>query len=179
MSFFLKLSRAIDALNAAVGQACTGLCLLACFVCAGNALFRYLVGWGSNGLIELQWYLFAAIFLLGAGYALLVNEHVRVDILYGSMPPRGKLWVDLFGGIVFLVPFCLVMIWLGGSFFESSFGSGESSNDSGGLPRWPVKLLVPVGFSLLLLQAVSEIIKRSAALSGGPELDTAYEKPVQ
>lgn len=175
----LKLSRAIDALNTAMGQLCTALTLGAGAVCAGNAVFRYLFGWGSNGLIELQWYLFAGIFLLGAGYALLVNEHVRVDIAYGSLSRRSRLWIDLLGSVFFLVPFCIVMIWLGWSFFETSLLSGEHSNDSGGLIRWPVKLLIPAGFLLLLLQAVSEIIKRIAALSGRLKLDTAYEKPLQ
>jgi TRAP-type mannitol/chloroaromatic compound transport system permease small subunit len=179
VSLLLKLSGGIDVLNRTVGHICTVMCLAACGVCAGNALMRYLLGWGSNGLIELQWYLFAAIFLLGAGYALQINEHVRVDIAYGSMPPRGRLWVDLLGGIFFLVPFCLVMIWLGSSFFEASFLSGERSNDTGGLVRWPAKLLIPVGFGLLLLQAIAEIIKRIAALRGAAIVDTVYQKPVQ
>jgi TRAP-type mannitol/chloroaromatic compound transport system permease small subunit len=179
LTLLLHLSRLVDAMNARIGQVCALLTLAACFICAGNAIFRYVVGWGSNALIELQWYLFGAIFLLGAGYALLFNEHVRVDIAYGAMSERGRLWVDLLGGIFFLVPFCVLMIWLGADFFDASLVSGERSNDTGGLLRWPAKLLIPVGFSLLLLQALSEIVKRIAALAGELRVDTSYEKPLQ
>ncbi len=175
----LDISRLIDGLSELLGRLATVLTFLACMISAGNAFSRYLFGYGSNALIEVQWYLFSAIFLLAAGYALKHNEHVRVDILYGRLSARTRLWIDLLGGLFFLLPFCVVMIWLGGEFFALSYRSGETSNDYGGLLRWPVKLLLPLGFAFLLLQGVSEIVKRVAALRGEARVDTTYEKPVQ
>lgn len=179
MRQLLAISRLIDGFSELLGRLATVLTFLACMIAAGNAFSRYLFGFTSNALIEGQWYLFSAIFLLAAGYALKHNEHVRVDIFYGRLSARARLWVDLFGGLGFLVPFCVVMIWLGTEFFALSFRSGETSNDYGGLLRWPVKLLLPLGFAFLLLQGVSEILKRVAALRGEARVDTTYEKPVQ
>jgi TRAP-type mannitol/chloroaromatic compound transport system permease small subunit len=179
LPLLLRISRLIDALSERLGKLCALLCLAACMISAGNAFSRYLFGYSSNAHIEVQWYLFSAIFLLAAGYALKHNEHVRVDIFYGRFSPRTRLWIDLLGGIFFLLPFCAVMIWLGSDFFLLSFHSGETSNDYGGLVRWPVKLLLPLGFAFLLLQGLSEIVKRWAALLGEAKVDTSYEKPVQ
>lgn len=175
----LEISRLIDRFSEQLGRLATALTFLACMVSAGNAFSRYLFGFTSNALIEVQWYLFSAIFLIAAGYALKHNEHVRVDIFYGRLSARARLWVDLLGGIFFLLPFCAVMIWLGSEFFAVAFRSGETSNDYGGLLRWPVKALLPLGFAFLLLQGVSEIVKRIAALRGEARVDTTYEKPVQ
>jgi len=162
----LALSRAIDFVNGHIGKAISWLILAAVIVSAGNATVRYAFDTSSNAWLELQWYLFSAVFLLGAGYTLLNNEHVRIDIIASHLSHRTRAWIDIIGGLLFLLPMALIIMWLGWPMFRESYLHHEVSNDAGGLLRWPVKLLVPVGFFLLSLQGVSEIIKRAAYLMG-------------
>jgi TRAP-type mannitol/chloroaromatic compound transport system permease small subunit len=166
VNFLLALSRAIDAVNSRVGHAVYWLILAAVLVSAGNAVSRYLLDLSSNAWLELQWYLFSAVFLLAAGYTLLHNEHVRVDVIFGHLPPRLRAAIDLIGALFFLLPMALVIMVLSWPLFVQSYLLNEYSSDAGGLLRWPVKLLVPIGFLLLSLQGVSEIIKRVAFLLG-------------
>jgi TRAP-type mannitol/chloroaromatic compound transport system permease small subunit len=177
MKLLLALARAIDGLNEKVGRAVIWLVLMATLVSAGNAVMRYGFNSSSNAWLEIQWYLFGLIFLLGAGYTLKHNGHVRIDLLYGRMGPRAQAWVDLLGGIVFLLPMSGLIAWLGWGFFWASVSVGETSPDAGGLLRWPIKLMVPVGFALLFLQGVAEVIKRAAYLSG--RLPRQDEKAVE
>lgn len=179
MGALLALSRAIDALNERVGRLADWCVLLAVVISAGNALVRYGFSYSSNAWLEIQWYLFAGMFMLGAPYTLKRNEHVRVDVIYGALPPRAKLWVDLLGAILFLMPPVLIIGWMSWPLFMDSWRSGEVSSNAGGLIRWPVKLLMPVGFGLLALQGISEIIKRIAALAGYGDMTVDYEKPLQ
>ena len=166
MGFLLAASRAIDALNRAVGHTVYWLILAAVLVSAGNAVVRYLFNLSSNAWLELQWYLFSAVFLLAAGYALLHNEHVRIDVIFSHLPPRLRAWIDLIGGIFFLLPMAIIIMALSWPIVLDSYRLNEYSSDAGGLLRWPVKLLIPAGFLLLTLQGVSEIIKRIAFLTG-------------
>lgn len=179
MTGLLSLSRWIDGLNERLGWICDYLVLLVCLVSAGNALMRYLFNYSTNGFLEIQWYMFAAIVLFGASYTLKRNEHVRVDVLYGSISERARLWIDAIGMVVFLLPVTIFMIFLSFPFFLRSFLGSEMSMNAGGLLLWPVKLMTPVAFALLTLQAISELIKRIAALRGLIELETKYEKPLQ
>ena len=153
--------------------------LLSCLVSAGNASIRYALDISSNAWLELQWYMFAGIVMLGASYTLKMNEHVRVDVVYANLKPRACAWVDLVGGIVFLLPTAVLIAWMSWGFFWEAFVSGEISSNAGGLIRWPVKLVIPVGAALLALQAVAEIIKRIAYLRGEYEMDTHYDRPLQ
>ena len=174
------LSRGIDALNGAIGKFCAVLCLAAALISAGNAFIRYLFKISSNGALEIQWYLFSGMFLFAAAYTLLKNEHVRVDVIYGNLSDRARLWIDLVCTVLFLVPFAgLMTYWCWEYLFLPAWISGEDSSAPGGLIRWPAKLIPVIGFALLLLQAVSEVIKRVAALHGDMQIDTSYEKPVQ
>ncbi len=169
MNILLALSRGIDASNERIGRLTVWLVLVAVLVSAGNALARYGFDASSNAWLEIQWYLFALIFLLAAGYTLRHNGHVRVDILYGRFSPRVQAWIDLMGTLLFLLPMSGVIAWLGWHGFQTAFEIGEMSPDAGGLARWPIKLAIPVGFGLLFLQGVSEAIKLSAFLAGrGP-----------
>ncbi len=177
MKALLALARAIDALNERIGHALRWLVLLATLISAANALVRYGLGESSNAWLEIQWYLFGAIFLLGAGYTLKHNGHVRIDLIYGRLSERGRALVDLLGGLLFLLPFTLLMIWYAWPMFMASWQGNEMSPDAGGLLRWPVKLLIPVGFGLLALQGVAEIIKRIAVLMGVLTLD--QEAPLE
>jgi TRAP-type mannitol/chloroaromatic compound transport system permease small subunit len=162
----LRASRMIDALNERVGHAVYWLILFSVVVSAGNATIRYIFDASSNSWLELQWYLFSAVFLLGAGYTLLHNEHVRIDVVFGQLTPRTRAWIDLFGGIFFLLPMAVVIMTLSWPMFVESFVRHEISADAGGLLRWPAKALIPAGFLLLSLQGISEIIKRIAFLLG-------------
>jgi TRAP-type mannitol/chloroaromatic compound transport system permease small subunit len=162
----LRLSRAIDALNERVGHLVYWLVLAAVVVSAGNATMRYLFDTSSNAWLELQWYLFSAVFLLAAGYTLLHNEHVRIDVVAGRLSPRGRAWVDLVGSVFFLLPMAIIIMVLSWPVLVESYQRNEVSSDAGGLLRWPVKLLIPLGFLLLSLQGISEIIKRIAFLLG-------------
>ncbi|HEY9279010.1 MAG TPA: TRAP transporter small permease subunit [Eoetvoesiella sp.] len=166
MKFFLALSKAIDNLNTRVGQAVTWLTLVVVVVSAGNAIVRKLFHSSSNAWLELQWYLFGAIFLLAAGYTFLRNEHVRVDILAQRFSKRTQIKIEIFGVVFFLFPACLLIFWLSIPFFYDSFIFHELSSNSGGLIRWPVKLLIPVGFALLILAGVSHLIKCIGFLKG-------------
>jgi len=175
----MPLARAIDKLGSSLGVIASWLVLLACLISAGNATIRYLLSYSSNAWLELQWYMFAGMVLLGSAYTLRVNEHVRVDLFYGIVSDRVRHWIDLVGGAVFLMPMCLVMIWFTWPWFVQSWTLNESSSNAGGLIRWPVILLLPVGFALILLQGISEMIKRAAALRGFHQHEYAYEKPLQ
>lgn len=179
MNSLLKLSRAIDALNRACGQVATWLVFTAVMISAGNATIRYLFNTSSNAWLEIQWYMFGGMVFLGAAYTLKVNEHVRVDLVYSSVSDRARLWIDTIGFIVFFLPIMAYLAWLSFDFFWGSFRSQEVSMNAGGLILWPAKGLLPLGFALLFLQGISELIKRVSALTGRIELDTHYEKPVQ
>jgi len=179
MSTLLRLSAAIDAINEYLGRFANWLVLLACLVSAGNAMFRYAFSLSSNGFLEIQWYMFALMVMLGTSYTFKRNEHVRVEILYVHLSERGQLWLDLIGAILFLLPVCALMVELSWPFFMQSYKIGEWSGNPGGLVRWPIKFVIPAGFALLALQGISEIIKRAAALAGATVIDTHYERPVQ
>jgi len=166
----LGIARAIDAVNERIGRAVLWLVLAVTLISAANALMRYGFGMSSNAWLEIQWYLFGAIFLLAAGYTLKHNGHVRIDVLYGRLSERTQAWIDLLGALLFLLPLCGLMVWLAWPGFVNSFQSGEMSPDAGGLIRWPVRLLIPLGFALLALQGVAEIIKRIAFLRGEEKL---------
>jgi len=162
----LQFARAIDALNEAIGRGVKWLVLVATLVSAVNASLRYGFDLSSNAWLELQWYLFALIFLLGAGYTLKHNGHVRIDVIYGRLSPRAQAWIDLFGSLLFLLPVAGLMAWFSWSMFIEAWSIQEVSADSGGLLRWPIKLAIPLGFGLLFLQGLAEIIKRIGMLSG-------------
>jgi len=162
----LALARLIDALTERVGHLVIWLVLVATLISAGNALSRYLLGESSNAWLEIQWYLFGAMFLLAAGYTLKHNGHVRIDIFYGRWSAKGQAWIDLIGGVLFLLPMAILLAWLAWPMFLDAWLSHEMSPDAGGLVRWPVKLLLPLGFCLLALQGVAEVIKRLGVLSG-------------
>ena len=166
MKALLGLARAIDALTEGVGRLVIWLVLVATLISAGNALTRYLLGASSNAWLEIQWYLFGAMFLLAAGYTLKHNGHVRIDIFYNRFGPRGRAWTDLAGGLLFLLPMALLLAWLAWPMFLEAWVTQEHSPDAGGLLRGPVKLLLPAGFGLLALQGVAEVIKRIGVLSG-------------
>jgi TRAP-type mannitol/chloroaromatic compound transport system permease small subunit len=165
----LAFSRAVDRLSEAVGKTVLWLILIVVVISAGNAVVRYAIDWSSNSLLEIQWYLFSAVFLLMAGYVFKKNEHIRIDILAGRTSARTQNWIDVFGILVFLLPMALLVLWLSWPVFMNAWTSGENSPNPGGLIRWPVRLLMPVGFFLLVLQALSELVKRIAFLTGkGP-----------
>ena len=166
MRGLLTLARAIDALNQCVGRTVSWLVLVAVLVSAGNALARYGFDLSSNAWLEIQWYLFSAIFLLGAGWTLLRNAHVRIDVLSSRMSDRTRAWMDILGGLLFLLPMALLILYFSWPMFVQSYVGHEISSDAGGLVRWPVKLLIPAGFALLALQGLSELIKRIAFLRG-------------
>ncbi len=166
MNSLLALARLIDALTERVGRLAIWLVLVATLISAGNALARYALGESSNAWLEIQWYLFGAMFLLTAGYTLKHNGHVRIDIFYNRLGERGQAWIDLLGGLLFLLPMAGLLAWLAWPIFMDAWVTQEMSPDAGGLVRWPVKLLLPVGFALLALQGLAEVIKRLGVLSG-------------
>jgi TRAP-type mannitol/chloroaromatic compound transport system permease small subunit len=175
----LKLSRAIDFLNDRFGEVANWLVLLACLISAGNAMSRYAFSLSSNAWLEVQWYLFAGMVMLGAPHTLKVNEHVRVDLLFSSVSERTRIWIDILGIIFFLFPICIILIYFTWPWFVESWQIEEMSSNAGGLIRWPVKLLLPVGFTLMVLQGISELIKRIEALIHHHRLQYEYEKPLQ
>ncbi len=183
MGFWSKLSTNIDRINQLLGKAASLMILLSCVVSAANALLRYGLDISNNWPLELQWYLFSAAVMLGASYTLKRNEHVRVDLIYSHLSDRGRIWIDLLGLIFFLMPACILFAWLSWtSLFYPSWLVLEHSSNSGGLARYPIKLIVPFGFFMLSLQGLSEIIKRITALNGKmalPAEDLHYEKPMQ
>lgn len=164
MKLLLRASRLIDALNRCVGRATYWLILVAVLISAGNAISRKTMNLSSNAMLEIQWYLFAAVFLLCAGYTLLSKEHVRVDLIFTRLSRRKQLIVEIFGTLVFLAPMTVLILVLSWAPFMDAWVSGEVSANAGGLVRWPVKLLIPIGFALLLLQGMSEVIKDVAEL---------------
>ena len=166
MAALMGLSRVIDALNEAIGRWIGWLVLVAVLVCASNALVRYSLHISSNAWLELQWYLFAAIFLLGTGYTLKRDEHVRIDVVTGRFSTRTQAWIDVGGLCLLLLPISLVIVWFATPYAWEAWVSGEKSSNAGGLVRWPARLLIVAGFVLLILQAVSELIKRIAYLRG-------------
>ncbi len=202
MGGLLKFSRIIDDINAQFGVVANWLVLLACVISAANAAVRYGIngilavaadvpllhglasgiGWygnNANAFLELQWYMFTGMVLLGGPYTLKMNEHVRVDLFYGMASDRARIWIDVIGGLLFLLPICIILIYFTWPWFLESYRLGEQSNNAGGLLRWPVKLILPVGFGLMALQGVSEIIKRIAALENLIKAEFKYEKPLQ
>ena len=171
MQALLKLSHVVDWLNTVVGKITMWLILATTLISAGNALVRKIFDSSSNSLLEIQWYLFAAVFLLGAGYGFLKNSHVRIDFLSSRFSARTRNWIDVVGIVAVLFPFCLIVINLSWPLFVRALASGEMSQNAGGLIRWPVYSLVPLGFGLLMLQGMSELIKRLAFITGnGPDV---------
>ena len=166
MNALLKLSRLIDGMTERVGKAATWLVLLVVLISAGNALMRYTINYSSNSLLEIQWYLFGMIFLCCAGYTLLRNEHVRIDLVSAKFSKRGQTWIDIFGIIFFLMPMAFAIMILSWPVFINALQSSEMSNSSGGLIVWPARLMIPAGFLLLILQGCSELIKRIGFLQG-------------
>jgi TRAP-type mannitol/chloroaromatic compound transport system permease small subunit len=179
MPALLAISRLIDKVSSAAGRFAEWLVLGACLISAGNASMRYLFSYSSNAWLEIQWYMFGALVFLGAAHTLRLNEHVRVDLVYSSVSDRARLWIDALGFTIFLIPVGVYLTYLSIPFFMRSFQLGEGSNNAGGLILWPIKLVLPLGFALLTLQGVSELIKRLAALRGDLAVDTHYEKPLQ
>ena len=167
MKVLLTISRAIDTLNERIGRAVLWLVLAMALVSSTNASFRYLLQMSSNAWLELQWYLFAAVFLLCAGYTLLHNEHIRIDVVSSRLSRRTQVWVDIFGTVFFLLPMAVFIMWLSWPIFMNAWVSNEISSNAGGLIRWPARLLVPARLlSCCTLQGVSELIKRIAFLMG-------------
>ena len=203
MRALLALSRAIDEFSRWMGVAATWLVLGAALVCAFNAVFRYSIGAilyldaqlrvfggglgflfdlyrdNSNALRDLQLVMFAGMVMLGASWTLKMNEHVRVDLVYTSVSDRARVWIDLIGTLLFLAPFCILMVYFSWAWFVEAWVSNEMSQNAGGMPRWPLKLFIPLGFSLILLQGLSELIKCVHSLLTGERREHAYEKPVQ
>ena len=171
MQGLLSVSRLIDKINHQVGQVVMWLVLAMTVISAGNAVVRKAFDMSSNALLEIQWYLFAAVFMLGAGYALLHNAHVRIDFISSRLSDRARNWIDVFGIVLVLFPFCALCAYLAWPLFTRALASGETSQNAGGLTRWPVYATMPIGFALLFLQGVSELIKRLAFLRGaGPDV---------
>ncbi|ETN87731.1 TRAP transporter small permease subunit [Thermus sp. NMX2.A1] len=170
MRFLLGLSQAIDVLTEAIGRLTVWLVLLVALLSAGNAIMRYGFSYSSNAYLEAQWYLFSLIFLLGGAYALKRNAHVRIDLVSGRFSKRTQAWIDVVGTVLFLLPMAVGVIYLSWPWAMNSFLGKEMSPDVGGLPRWPIKLALPLGFALLTLQGISELIKRIAYLTGHLQL---------
>ncbi len=202
MKALLALAHAIDRLNDRVGALAAWATLLSCVISATNAVVRYGLDYSSNAFLEIQWYLFAACVMLGAAQVLRLNEHVRVDLIYGRLKPRARAWLDLLGLLLMLLPVMAYFSWLSLDFFLVKLtsglragdtpamlgwggyalkllSSGEMSNNAGGLIRWPAALLLPLGFALVTLQGLSELLKRAAVLAGQGSLAPVYERPLQ
>ena len=166
MNALLTLSRRIDTLTERVGKAAIWLVLIVVLISSGNAIMRYTVGYSSNAFLEIQWYLFGLIFLSCGGYTFMRNEHVRIDLISGRFSKRGQTWIDLFGIVFFLLPMAVTIMVLSWPVFVHAIESSEMSNSAGGLIVWPARLMLPAGFFLLILQALSELIKRIGFLRG-------------
>ena len=181
MNVLLALSRAIDAFTERVGRLVYWLVLVVVLISAANAVVRKAFDYSSNAYLEVQWYLFSVIFLFGAGYTLLRNEHVRIDIIQGRLSPRAQNWIDVLGILLFLMPMSLIIMWLSWPLFVDSLQRHEVSTNAGGLIIWPARLMIPVGFALLIIQAISEFIKRVAFLRGlAPDpLEKRHEKSAE
>lgn len=187
MQNLLKISSLIDGLNEHIGRSAKWLILASVLISAGNAIVRKAFDTSSNSLLEIQWYLFATVFMLGAAYTFLKNAHVRIDFISNHLSPRVRNWIDILGIVIFLMPLCLILIKLSWPLFINAWNSGEMSQNAGGLIRWPMYLLIPAGMSLLLLQGFSELIKRWAFLRGAaidslghpePEGETEAEREI-
>ncbi|HSW17079.1 MAG TPA: TRAP transporter small permease subunit [Ramlibacter sp.] len=179
MQTLIALARLIDWITDRFGSVAKWAVLLACLISAGNAFIRYGLDISSNGWLEIQWYLFAACVMLGSSQVLRLNEHVRVDIFYGKLSSRGRVWIDLLGIAFFLIPSMAIMLYYSWPMFVQMWNSGEMSSNAGGLIRWPAMLMLPLGFTLVLLQGVSEAIKRIGWLTHTYEMDLHYERPLQ
>jgi len=166
VNFLLSLSRAIDAVNERIGRLVYWCVLIMVLVSAANATSRYALNIASNAWLELQWYLFAGVFLLCSGYTLLHNEHIRIDVVTSRLSRRAQIWIDILGTLFFMLPMTAYITWLSWPIFVNAWTSGEISMNAGGLIRWPARLLVPAGFFLLTLQGLSELVKRVAYLKG-------------
>ncbi len=179
MAVLLKLALGMDWISEKFGVLASWTVLFAALISALNAFVRYGWDWSSNSYMEIQWYLFAFMVMVGAPIVLKLNEHVRVDLIYGKLRGNKPVYVDLFGLIVFLLPVVTLLMVLSWGYFMNAFTSGEMSQNAGGLIRWPVVLSLPLGFAMMLLQGLSEIVKRVAYLQGKFQMDTHYEKPLQ
>jgi TRAP-type mannitol/chloroaromatic compound transport system permease small subunit len=179
VSALLQFAKFIDWLNERFGLLATWAVLLAAMISAGNAFVRYGFDWSTNSLLEIQWYMFAWMTMVGAPLVLKLNEHVRVDLVYGKLKGNWPVYVDIFGIIFFLLPVIGFMAYLSAPYFWRVFTTGEMSQNAGGLIRWPAVLALPLGFGLLWLQGVAELIKRVGYLQGKYEMNTHYEKPLQ
>ena len=166
MKALLAFSRLVDALNERIGKATSWLILVAVLVSAGNAVARYTLDASSNAWLEIQWYLFSFVFLFCAGYTLLHNQHVRIDVITANLSSRARTWIDILGTVFFLMPMAVTIMWLSWPVFVDAYQSKEVSSNAGGLAVWPGRLMLPVGFLLLVLQGLSELIKRIAFLQG-------------
>lgn len=171
--------RLMDAVSRWCGNLASWALLAACLISAGNATLRYAFNIGSNSWLEVQWYLFGMAVFAGAPMLLKLNEHVRVDVVYGGRSGRTKAWIDLLGILFVLLPLCVIVAWLAWPFVAESFAQHEVSPSAGGLIRWPIKLAIPLGFALLALQGISELFKRVGYLRGTSNLDLHYERPLQ
>ena len=179
MAALLKLALGMDWISEKFGVLASWTVLFAAGISAMNAFVRYGFDWSSNSYMEIQWYLFAYMVMVGAPIVLKLNEHVRVDLIYGKLKGNKQVYVDLFGLIVFLLPVVTLLMVLSWSYFLNTYTSGEMSQNAGGLIRWPAVMALPLGFALMLLQGLSEIVKRVAYLTGHYQMDTHYEKPLQ
>ena len=166
MDALLKLSARVDAVSNLIGKLIRWLVLASVLISAGNAIIRKIFNISSNGFLEIQWYLFAGVFLLGSGFAFMRNVHVRIDFISGKLSKRTNAIIDILGIVVFIIPLCLIMVWLSWPLFSTALATGEMSQNAGGLIRWPAYLLMPLGFGLLFVQALSELVKRIAFLKG-------------
>ena len=179
VDYLLRLSAIVDWCNERLAVLANWSVLICCVISAGNAGSRYVFSESSNGWLEVQWYLFALMVLLGGPYTLKMNEHVRVDLVYGMISERARIWIDIIGGCLFLLPICIILTYFTWPWFLQSWLENEQSSNAGGLVRWPVKLLLPMGFGLMLIQGISEIVKRIASLKHVVDLEFKYEKPLQ
>jgi len=179
VKLLLRFSALIDAMNERLSYIADWLVLLSCMISAGNAFSRYAFSISSNAWLEIQWYMFGALVMLGASYTLKKNEHVRVDIVYTNVSTRRQIGIDIFGAILFLLPATLILAYLSWPVFYNSWTENEISGNAGGLIRWPIKIFLPLGFALLSLQGISELIKRIAMLTGQMKADLHYERPLQ
>jgi TRAP-type mannitol/chloroaromatic compound transport system permease small subunit len=179
MKSLLPVALTIDKINGKFAELATWAMFIGCMVSAANATIRYAINKSSNGWLELQWYSFGFTVMLGAAFVFKLNEHVRVDIIYGKLASRTQARIDLFGILFFLMPVSVLMVYMSFPWFLSSFNGSEMSSNAGGLIRWPAKLAIPLGFFLIALQGVSEVIKRVCYLNGSYEMNVNYEKPLQ
>lgn len=179
MNLCLAFSRVVDAVNERLSVIADWLVLLSCLISAANAFSRYAFSISSNAWLEIQWYMFGALVMLGASYTLKKNEHVRVDIVYTNVSTRKQIGIDIFGFILFMLPATIILSYLSWRVFQLSWEQNEVSANAGGLLRWPIKIFLPLGFALLSLQGLSELIKRVAMLTGRMKADLHYERPLQ